>query len=79
MTSLEFDPSLIRDVHVNRSAIERRVQSLSGRRTFKVEAQAAVYLRAVQCLDLTTLSGDDTYGRVDRLCAKALNPLLNSK
>ena len=62
-------------VRENRSAIERRAQTLVLRRTVKKEWQAAWLLRAISCLDLTTLSGDDTAERVRRLCAKARNPL----
>jgi deoxyribose-phosphate aldolase len=32
-------------------------------------------LKAVTCIDLTTLSGDDTPGKVRRLCAKAKHPV----
>ncbi len=60
---------------VNRSAIERRTATLPGRRSVKKVWQAAWLLRAVTCLDLTTLSGDDTPGRVKRLCAKAKQPI----
>jgi deoxyribose-phosphate aldolase len=70
-----FDADLIEQVRVNRSAAERRVATLPGRRTVKKEWQAAWLLRAVQCMDLTTLSGDDTPGRVHRLCAKAKRPV----
>src|ERR1700722_1527084 len=62
-------------IRENRSAIERRAQTLVLRRTVKKEWQAAWLLRAISCLDLTTLSGDDTAERVRRLCAKARNPL----
>jgi len=41
----------------------------------KREHQAAWLLRAITCIDLTTLSGDDTPGTVERLCAKARRPL----
>ena len=61
--------------HVNKSAVERRVASLPLRRTVKKDWQAAWLLRAVTCIDLTTLAGDDTPGRVKRLCAKARNPV----
>jgi len=61
--------------HVNRSAVERRVASLPARRSVKKEWQAAWLLRAITCIDLTTLAGDDTPGRVRRLCAKARQPL----
>jgi deoxyribose-phosphate aldolase len=47
----------------------------SGRRSIKNDAQAAWLLRAVTCIDLTTLAGDDTRGNVRRLCAKALQPV----
>jgi deoxyribose-phosphate aldolase len=61
--------------HVNKSAVERRVATLPLRRTVKKDWQAAWLLRAVTCIDLTTLAGDDTPGRVKRLCAKAKNPI----
>ena len=71
--ALELD--WIDDIRVNLSAVERRVASLPGRRTVKNEAQAAWLLKAITCIDLTTLSGDDTAGRVRRLCAKAKMPV----
>jgi deoxyribose-phosphate aldolase len=65
----------IEDVHVNTSAVERRAQSLVARRTVKKDYQAAWLLRAISCMDLTTLSGDDTDERVRRLCAKGRQPI----
>jgi deoxyribose-phosphate aldolase len=65
----------VRQVRVNTSAVERRAQSHVARRTVKKEWQAAWLLRAITCMDLTTLSGDDTDERVRRLCAKARQPL----
>src|SRR5690349_2984034 len=62
-------------VRVNTSAVERRAQTLVTRRTVKKEWQAAWLLRAISCMDLTTLSGDDTDERVRRLCAKGRHPL----
>ena len=62
-------------VRVNTSAVERRAATLVARRTVKKENQAAWLLRAIACMDLTTLSGDDSAERVRRLCAKARNPL----
>lgn len=70
-----LDLGLVRSTRMNRSAVERRVASLPGRRTVKKEWQAAWLLRAISCMDLTTLSGDDTDGNVRRLCAKATSPL----
>ncbi|HEV2236016.1 MAG TPA: deoxyribose-phosphate aldolase [Ktedonobacterales bacterium] len=60
---------------VNRSAVERRAATLATRRTVKKEWQAAWLLRAITCIDLTTLAGDDTPGNVRRLCAKARSPM----
>jgi len=65
----------VRQVRVNTSAVERRAQSHVARRTVKKEWQAAWLLRAISCMDLTTLSGDDTEERVRRLCAKARQPI----
>ncbi|MBA3554192.1 MAG: deoxyribose-phosphate aldolase [Gemmatimonadales bacterium] len=70
---LELD--WIEEVRVNRSAVERRAATLRTRRTVKKEWQAAWLLRAVTLMDLTTLAGDDTPGRVRRLCAKARRPI----
>jgi deoxyribose-phosphate aldolase len=70
---LELD--WVDEVRVNRSAVERRTATLRTRRTVKKEWQAAWLLRAVTLMDLTTLSGDDTPGRVQRLCAKARRPV----
>jgi deoxyribose-phosphate aldolase len=65
----------IAGVRANTSAVERRAQSLGTRRTVKKDWQAAWLLRAITCMDLTTLSGDDTEERVRRLCAKARQPV----
>src|SRR5262249_57052709 len=65
----------VRQARVNTSAVERRAQTHVLRRTVKKEWQAAWLLRAISCMDLTTLSGDDTDDRVRRLCAKARNPI----
>ena len=65
----------VRDVRVNTSAVERRTQTQAARRTVKKEWQAAWLLRAITCMDLTTLSGDDTDERVRRLCAKGRQPI----
>ena len=65
----------IERVRVNPKAVERRTGTLAARRTVKKEYQAAWLVRAIQCIDLTTLSGNDTPGRVHRLCAKARRPL----
>ena len=62
-------------VQVNLSASERRAATLTTRRSVKKEYQAAWLVKALQCIDLTTLAGDDTPGRVRRLCAKARRPL----
>ncbi len=70
---LELD--WLKQVQVNRSAVERRTATLIRRRSVKKQWQAAWLLRAVSCIDLTTLAGDDTPGYVQRLCAKAIQPV----
>jgi deoxyribose-phosphate aldolase len=72
---IPLDLSWVRDVRVNTSAVERRAQTEVARRTVKKEWQAAWLLRAIACMDLTTLAGDDTEERVRRLCAKGRQPL----
>jgi deoxyribose-phosphate aldolase len=70
-----FDPGPVKDVRVNRSAVERRAATMGTRRTVKKEWQAAWLVHAIRTIDLTTLAGDDTPGTVKRLCAKARQPL----
>jgi len=72
-TPLDLD--VVRALRVNRSAVERRAATIPTRRTVKKEWQAAWLLRAITCIDLTTLSGDDTPSNVLRLCAKARRPV----
>ncbi len=72
---MPLDEGWVNEVRVNLSATERRVATLPGRRTVKKDAQAGWLLKALTCIDLTTLNGDDTEGRVRRLCAKAIRPV----
>jgi deoxyribose-phosphate aldolase len=65
----------VEEIQVNTSAVERRAATIGTRRTVKKDWQAAWLLRAIACMDLTTLSGDDSAERVKRLCAKARRPL----
>ena len=68
-------PEWFETAQVNTSAAERRAATLPARRSVKKDYQAAWLVRAIQCIDLTTLAGDDTAARVHRLCAKAMRPL----
>ncbi len=72
---MPLDLDWVERARVNRSAVERRTATLPARRSIKKEWQAAWLLRAITCIDLTTLAGDDTPGRVKRLCAKAKQPV----
>jgi deoxyribose-phosphate aldolase len=74
-TAQPFDMGWIDGIRVNLSAAERRVATLPGRRSVKQAAQAGWLLKAITCIDLTTLNGDDTAERVRRLCAKAVRPV----
>ncbi|NBR90382.1 MAG: deoxyribose-phosphate aldolase [Rhodobacteraceae bacterium] len=72
---MALDMDWVLGATANTSAIERRCASLPGRRSVKKDYQAAWLCRAISVIDLTTLSGDDTEGRVRRLCAKARQPV----
>src|SRR5258706_4038743 len=71
----DLDLEWVAAARVNRSAVERRATTLRGRRIVKQDWQAAWLLRAITCIDLTTLAGDDTPGTVRRLCGKARRPV----
>ncbi len=72
---MALDMDWVRAAQANTSAIERRAATLPGRRSVKKDYQAAWLLKAITCIDLTTLAGDDTAERVRRLCAKARQPV----
>lgn len=72
---IPLDMDYVRGININKSAVERRAATVGKRRSVKKEWQAAWLLRAVTCIDLTTLAGDDTPGNVQRLCAKARQPV----
>jgi len=79
---INYDEKHFQKVRINLSAVKKRASELSARRTVKKEYQVAWLLRAIKCIDLTTLSGDDTSSNVNKLCFKAASPvrsdLLNS-
>ncbi len=72
---IPLDLAWIDEIRVNTSAVERRAATMPARRTVKKQWQAAWLLRAITCIDLTSLNGDDTDGNVHRLCTKAKNPV----
>ena len=74
-TGMPLDVGWVNDTHVNPSATRRRAETLKTRRSIKKDWQAAWLLRAITCIDLTTLAGDDTPGNVQRLAAKARQPV----
>ncbi|MDJ0826120.1 MAG: deoxyribose-phosphate aldolase [Rhodobacter sp.] len=71
----DLDLDWVMSAQANTSAIERRANTLPGRRSVKKDHQAAWLLKAITLIDLTTLAGGDTAGRVRRLCAKARQPV----
>ena len=72
---MNLDTDLVRNIRINLSAIERRTSTLTKRRSVKKDYQAAWLLKAISLIDLTTLSGDDTAGKIERLCEKAKRPI----
>ena len=74
-TGVDLDLDWVSSIQANTSAIERRASSIGSRRSVKKQHQAAWLLQAIQCIDLTTLSGDDTTGRIKRVCATANTPI----
>ncbi len=72
---IDLDINLILSQKVNLSAVERRCDTLMKRRSVKQRHQADWLIKAIEFMDLTTLAGDDTPGRVERICHKAKNPV----
>src|ERR1700744_6173418 len=59
--------------HVDRVGVEERAAQL-GKRSIKTAAKQQGIRLAVSMLDLTTLEGADTPGKVRQLCAKGVCP-----
>ena len=74
-SGIDFQIDPVDNIRINLSAVQRRVATLGGRRTVKKQWQAAWLLKAISFIDLTSLAGDDTPGRIKRLCAKARSPV----
>ncbi|XP_035257140.1 deoxyribose-phosphate aldolase [Anguilla rostrata] len=72
---MELDLEWVSRVRVNTQAVLKRAQQIQGRKLVKKQWEAAWLLRAVTCIDLTTLAGDDTPSNVHRLCLKATQPV----
>ena len=72
---IPLDSAMFQGKAINRQATERRTATLAGRRSLKKQYQAAWLVNAIRLMDLTTLAGDDTEGKIKRLCAKARRPL----
>src|ERR1700722_9519922 len=72
---IPLDLDWVESIRINRSAVERRAATIPTRRSVKKKHQLAWLLRAISCIDLTTLGGDDTPSNVERLCAKAFRPV----
>lgn len=60
-------------VSVDAVMLEARASSLA-KRSIKTSAKLEGITLAIRCIDLTTLEGKDSHGRVRSLCAKARNP-----
>nr|CAG4647188.1 EOG090X08W6 [Megafenestra aurita]SVE92489.1 EOG090X08W6 [Megafenestra aurita] len=69
------DLDWVRRSFVNDQAVKGRVQDLLSSRTVQLDNYSSWLARSIQCIDLTTLAGDDCPSNVARLCSKAAYPL----
>jgi len=70
---LPLEPRLPRIGAVDQVALEARAGEL-GKRSIKKDSKLFALDLAIRCMDLTTLEGADTPGKVAALCSKALRP-----
>jgi deoxyribose-phosphate aldolase len=70
---LPLEPRLPRIGSIDEVALEARATEL-GKRSIKKEAKLFALELAIRCMDLTTLEGSDTPGKVAALCSKAVRP-----
>src|SRR6188472_3803955 len=70
---LPLEPRLPRIGSVDAVALEERAATLA-KRSIKQDSKLQAYDLAVRMMDLTTLEGADTPGKVAALCSKAMRP-----
>jgi deoxyribose-phosphate aldolase len=70
---LPLEPRLPRIGSVDQVAVEERAATL-GKRSIKREAKLWALDLAIRTIDLTTLEGSDTPGKVAAMCSKAVRP-----
>ena len=70
---LPLEPRLPRIGSVDAVALEERAATLA-KRSIKRESKVQALELAVRMIDLTTLEGQDTPGKVEALCSKAMRP-----
>ena len=70
---LPLEPRLLRIGSVDAVALEERAASLA-RRSIKKESKVFALELAIRMIDLTTLEGADTPGKVAALASRALRP-----
>ena len=70
---LPLEPRLPRIGSVDAVALEERAATLA-KRSIKKDSKLQAYDLAVRMMDLTTLEGADTPGKVAALCSKAMRP-----
>src|SRR5438132_12953963 len=70
---LPLEPRLPRIGSVDAVSLEERAASLA-KRSIKKDSKVFALELAIRCMDLTTLEGSDTPGKVSALCSKAVRP-----
>ncbi len=74
MSSLPLSFDVSRVPRVDAVGVEERAASL-GKRSIKTRAKREGIRLAISMLDLTTLEGKDSEGKVRQLCQKAIHPM----
>ena len=64
---VQFDASWFQDIKINFPGVKLRAETIGKRRSIKKDWQAAWLLRAVTCMDLTTLSGKKNFTRLNEV------------
>src|SRR5205809_7978601 len=70
---LPLEPRLPRVGSIDAVAVEERAATLA-KRSIKKESKLMALELAIRMMDLTTLEGSDTPGKVAALCSKAIRP-----
>jgi len=74
-STFALDDQRIAEISIDQREVGASVEDLVARRPTDIAEQGELYLHAISCLDLTSLSGNETAAEIESLCRRARHPI----